>query len=216
MTDDFDYEAHERLRSRVANAMDSVLWTYKQNFKAGSIYGTLDLGLDVVTTLFAGLLTYSLIWEAWSTSTMTALAIGLAVISGFKTAARPQKRSSAHYKAAHSNHALFEKFRNYVLLDLANKETGFVNMRSEFDELAERRVELNEETPDISSFWYRWLSISNWIWGKSVYDEIATSAVAKERLTGAAKLINSESSDHVSESVKDRLTGEARIDPKRK
>lgn len=211
MTDDFDYEAHERLRSRVANSMDSVLWTCKQNFKAGSIYGILDLGLDAVATLFAGLLTYSLIWEAWSTTTMTALAIGVAVISGFKTAARPQKRSAAHYKAANSYHTLLEKYRDYVVLDLADKGTGLENMRSEFEELAERRIELNEETPDVSSFWYRWLSISNKIWRKSVYDEIGTSEEAKERLTGDAKLIDSEPSEQVNESVKDRLTGEAML-----
>ncbi|MFA9518479.1 hypothetical protein ACERIT_14915, partial [Halopenitus sp. H-Gu1] len=154
-------------------------------------------------------------WEAWSTSTMTALAIGVAVISGFKTAARPQKRSSAHYRAANSHHALFEKFRDYVLLDLAKKDASLENMRSEFERLAERRVELNEETPNVSSFWYRWLSISNWIWRKSVYDEITTSEEAKEQLTGVAKLIDSEPPEHVNDSVKDRLTGEAKLEPKK-
>lgn len=213
MTGDFDYEAHERLRSRVANCMDSVLWTYKQNFKAASVYGMLDLGLDAVSTLFAGLLTYSLVWEAWSTSTMTALAIGIAVISGFKTAARPQKRSSNHYKAANTYHTLFEEFRDYVVLDLADKSTGLEKMRTRFEELSERRIELNKETPDVSSFWYRWLSLSNRVWNKSIYDEIGTSEQARKRLTSDAKLIDSETPKQANESGKDRLTGEANLEP---
>jgi len=212
MTEDFDYEAHERLRARVANTMDSVLWTYKQHFKAGSIYGILNIGLDGVATLFAGLLTYSLIWGAWSTSTMIALAIGVALISGFKTAARPQKRSVAHYKAANSYQTLFEKFRNYVILDLANEETGLPKMRSKFEELAERRIELNEETADVSSFWYSWLTLSNWVWRKSIYDEVGTSEEATEQLTGGAKLSDSCSSETVTESKKDHLTREAKLE----
>jgi len=38
MTDDFDYEQHERLRGRVANEADSVLWTFKAYYEGADWY----------------------------------------------------------------------------------------------------------------------------------------------------------------------------------
>jgi hypothetical protein len=142
---------------------------------------------------------------------MTILAISIAVISGFKTAARPQKRSTSHFKAATAYHTLFENFRDFVTLDLADKSTGLNRMRERYEEFSDRRIELNEEMPDNSSLWYRWLSISNKIWGKSVYDEIRTSEQAKKQLTGKARFEPTED-DGVGDDVKDRLTVEADLD----
>lgn len=211
--DDLDYEAHERLRTRVANNMDSLLWTFKQHYKAGDIYGIINQGADVASTILAGILTYSLLWDVYSKSLMAGLAIIIAVISGFKTAARPQRLSEAHFRAGAAYHRLFDQFRDFVTLDLANKNYGLENMRNDFEELASERRELNENQDDLSSIWYYWLKLSYWVRRGSPYQEVGTSEEAKRRLTGEAKLSGQDpNEDTVDEEVKNQLTGEAELE----
>ena len=210
--DDFDYEEHERLRSRVANNMDGLLWTFKQHYKAGGVYASINQAADVLSTILAGILTYALIWEAFSTQLMTVLALGIAVISGFKTAARPQKLSETHFRTAAAYHRLFDKFREFTVLDLANKDYGLENMRADFEELASERRELNENQDDIGSIWYYWLKISYWIRGGSPYQEIGTSETAKRELAGEAKLTGKNPGESVDEETKDQLTGESDLE----
>lgn len=210
MSDDFDYKAHERLRTRVANNMDSLLWTFKQHYKAGDIYGSLNQGADILSTVLAGLLTYGLIWNSYPTNWMIVIAIIIAVISGFKTAARPRKLSEGHFRAGAAYHRHFDQFRDFTTLDLANKDYGLERMREDFEELTAERRELNENQDDLSSLWYYWLKFSYKIRGGSPYDEIGTSKKAKARLTGKAKIPGSDS-EGTDEEVKDELTGEAKL-----
>lgn len=210
--EDFDYEAHERLRTRVANKMDSLLWTYKQHYKAGGVYAGINKAADISSTVLAGVLTYALIWEVFSIPVMTVLAVGIAVISGFKTAARPQKQSEDHYRAAAAFQRLFDEFRDFTTLDLADKDYGLENMREDFEELAAERRELNENQEDISSIWYYWLKLSYRIRSGSPYQEIGTSDTAKRKLAGEARLTGKKpGQENVNEETKDQLTGEASI-----
>ena len=211
--DDFDYEEHGRLRTRVANKMDGLLWTYKQHYKAGGVYAGINQLADVLSTVLAGILTYALIWEAFSIQVMTVLAVGIAVISGFRTAARPQKQSKDHYRAAAAYQRLFDEFRDFATLDLADEKYGLKNMREDFEELAAEKRELNENQEDISSIWYYWLKLSYRIRDGSPYQEIGTSDTARRELTGEAKLTGKKpGQDTVDEETKDQLTGEASMD----
>ncbi|MDZ7850339.1 MAG: SLATT domain-containing protein [Halodesulfurarchaeum sp.] len=206
--DNFDYEAHERLRTRVANKMDGLLWTYKQHYKAGGAYAGINQAADITSTVLAGILTYALIWEAFSTQVMAVLAVGIAVISGFRTAARPQKRLENHYRAGAAYQRLFDEFRDFATLDLADKEYGLENMREDFEELATERRELNENQDDLSSTWYYWLKLSYRIRGGSPYQEIETSETAKRKLAGETNLTGKRpGQDTVDEETKNRLTG---------
>lgn len=208
-TKNFDYEAHERLRIRVANNMDALLWTFKQHYKAGVVYAVINQAADITSTILAGLLTYSLIWEAFSIQTMTILAVGIAVISGFRTAARPQKQSENHFRTAVAYQRLFDEFRDFTTLNLANKEYGLENMREDFEELAAERRELNENQENLSSIWYYWLKFSYQIRGGSPYQEIGTSDAAKRNLAGEAKLVGKKPRHNVDQKARDKLTGEA-------
>jgi hypothetical protein len=79
-------------------------------------------------------------------------------------------------------------------------------MEERYHELAERRRNLNEDMPEVTSRWYDNLD-------ESVYDEVGTTERAKERLTGEAKLVNgSVEHDLSEEEVKDRLTGDAELE----
>ncbi|MFB6185516.1 MAG: hypothetical protein ABEI86_01440, partial [Halobacteriaceae archaeon] len=72
---DFDYEAHERLRERVANEADSVLWTFKAYYIGADWYAKWDRRFDWVVFGIAGLLTIALIWDSTPQIILIALAI---------------------------------------------------------------------------------------------------------------------------------------------
>jgi hypothetical protein len=206
MTDDFDYEQHEQLRGRVANEADSVLWTFKAYYEGADWYTKWDRRLDWALFGIAGLLTIALIWDSAPQILLVGLAITTAIMSGYRRMADPSDRADDCYRAAHAYQRLFDDFRDFIQLELANKETVLEEMEERYHELAERRRNLNEDMPEVTSRWYDNLD-------ESVYDEVGTTERAKERLTGEAKLVNgSVEHDLSEEEVKDRLTGDAELE----
>lgn len=205
MTDDFDYEQHERLRGRVANEADSVLWTFKAYYEGADWYTKWDRRLDLALFGIAGLLTVALIWDSAPQILLVGLAITTAIMSGYRRMADPSDRADDCYRAAHAYQRLFDDFRDFIQLELANKETGLEEMHERYHELAERRRNLNEDMPEVTSKWYENLD-------DSIYDQVGTTEKDKERLTGEAKLVNGDVEHDLSEEViKERLTGDAEI-----
>lgn len=204
MTDDFDYEAHERLRERVANEADSVLWTFKAYYVGGDWYSKWDRRSDWAVFGIAGLLTVTLIWDSLPTIIPIALAITTAVISGYQRMANPGDTAENYYRAAHAYQRLFDDFRDFIKLELAKEETGLDEMEERYQELAARRRNLNEDMPEVTDKWYDELD-------DSIYDEVGTHEEAKERLTGEAKLIDKPPARDLDDSVSDRIAGEAKL-----
>ncbi|MFC4359256.1 SLATT domain-containing protein [Halobium salinum] len=193
---DFDYEVHERLRSRVANAADSVLWTFKAFYRAADFYRKVDLASDWIVFGISALLTTALIWGSTPRIWLIGLAILTAVLSGFRRMIKPGKKADEYYRAANAYHRLFDDFRDYIELDLADESTGLETMQERYRELAERRQDLNENQPDVTSRWYQKLD-------DSVYDEIGTTDEAKENLTGDACLSDTETESSTGEDLAD-------------
>lgn len=206
MTEDFDYEEHERLRERVANEADSVLWSFKAYYEGGDWYTEWDRRFDWAVFGVAALLTIALIWDSTPQIILVSLAIITAIISGYRRMADPGDRAENFYRAAHAYQRLFDEFRDFIQLELADKETGLDEMRERYQELANRRRNLNEDMPEVTRKWYDKLD-------ESVYDEVETTEQARERLTGEAKLINGNVEHGLSEEeVKNRLTEEAELE----
>ena len=207
MTDDFDYEQHERLRRRVATEADSVLWTFKAYYEGADYYTKRDRWIDLGIFAIASLLTVALIWDSVPQILLVSLAIMTAVMSGYRRMSDPGDRADECYRAAHAYQRLFDDFRDFIQLELACKETGLNEMHERYYELAERRRNLNEETPEVTSKWYENLD-------DSVYDEVETTEEDKERLTGEAKVIDGSLEHDLSEEdIKERLTDDAALKP---
>ena len=204
MAEDFDYEAHERLRERVANEADSVLWTFKAYYVGADWYSKWDRRSDWAVFGIAGLLTITLIWDSLPMIIPIALAITTAVISGYQRMANPGDTAENYYRAAHAYQRLFDDFRDFIKLELAKEETGLDEMEERYRELAARRRNLNEDMPDVTNKWYDELD-------DSIYDEVGTHEEAKERLTGEAKLIDESPNRDLDDSVTDRIAGEAKL-----
>lgn len=207
MTDeDFDYEAHERLRERVANEADSVLWTFKAYYVGADWYSKMDRRLDWFVFGVAGLLTIALIWDSTPQFVLIGLAITTAIVSGYRRMADPGDKAENYYRAAHAYQRLFDDLRDFVKLELAKKDVGLDHMESRYEDLAERRRNLNEDMPEVTSRWYEKLD-------ESIYDEVDTTEKAKERLTGEAQMYPPGPNHSLSdEEVADRLADEAELE----
>ncbi|WP_018258678.1 SLATT domain-containing protein [Halomicrobium katesii] len=207
MTDeDFDYEAHERLRERVANEADSVLWTFKAYYVGADWYSKVDRLLDWFVFGVAGLLTIALIWDSTPQFILIGLAITTAIISGYRRMADPGDKAENYYRAAHAYQRLFDDLRDFIKLELAKKDISLDQMESRYEDLAERRRNLNEDMPEVTSRWYEKLD-------ESIYDEVDTTEKAKERLTGEAQVYPPGPSHCLSDDeVADRLADEAELE----
>jgi hypothetical protein len=204
--DDFDYEAHERLRDRVANEVDSVLWTYKAYYEGADWYAKWDRIFDWSVFGIAALLTIGLIWEETPQIILISLAIITAVVSGYRRMANPGETAENYYRAANAYQRLFDDFRDFIKLELADEEVGLEQMEERYKELARSRRNLNEDMPDFDSKWYEKLDED------SIYEEVETDQESKERLTGEAKLIDDELDRDLTDSQKDKLTGSTKLE----
>jgi hypothetical protein len=202
--DDFDYEAHERLRERVANEADSVLWTFKSYYFGADWYSKWERRSDWAVFGIAGLLTVALIWNSTPQIILITLAITTAILSGYQRMANPGDTAENYYRAAHAYQRLFDDFRDFIKLELAQQEVGLEAMEERYRELAARRRNLNEDMPEVTSKWYDELD-------DSIYDEVGTHEEAKESLTGEAKLVEDSPERDLDESTKDCLTGSAKL-----
>lgn len=207
--DDFDYEAHERLRERVANEADSVLWTFKAYYIGADWYSKWERRSDWAVFGIAGLLTVALIWNSTPQIILITLAITTAILSGYQRMANPGDTAENYYRAAHAYQRLFDDFRDFIKLELAQKEAGLEDMEERYRELAARRRNLNEDMPEVTSKWYDELD-------DSIYNEVGTHEEAKKRLTGEAKLVRESLDRDLGESAKERLTGDAKLNKNEK
>lgn len=164
-----------RLDDRVANSMDSILYTYKMHFAAADYYRKWGRCLDFLTAAFAALLTTALIWSYLPAPLPVGLAIVTASISGAKTAWKPQSQADAHYRAGEAYHKLFDEFRDFTKLDLPTRG-DYASLESQYRELNERRRELNEDMPQLESKWYNKLDEEN------IYSEVETTPESRRKL----------------------------------
>lgn len=205
MSEEFDYKTHERLRGRAANQADSVLWTYKAYYEGADHYSKRNRRLDWLVFGISALLTTALIWGRAPQLLLIGLAIVSSVIVGYRRMADPGDRADDFYRAGDAYHRLFDEFRDYIQLELADDSNDLDELRSRYRELASRRRNLNEDMPDVTSKWYDRLD-------ESVYDEVATTEEAKKRLAGEAELNASEVPNGVStEEVKNLIAGDAKL-----
>lgn len=186
MVEDQDFESHEKLRDRVSNEMDSVLWTYKEHFKASTCLSRLDKGINILITIFGGAITASLIGNYLSFHGLLILSVSIIVLSGVKSAINLPKIAQKHFQFGKEYHELFKDYKNYVDLKLAKEEYELSEMEKEYKKLHRRQKELNRISPHISGIWHKLLD-------KSIYEEVETCQRAKNCLTGHAKLKNQDS-----------------------
>lgn len=147
-------ERRERIQKRCADLVSSAWWSYNQHFKAANFNKFLGYGLSTLVAVLGGVLSYGLIWDGIPDWVMIALAVSVSVFSGIQLVISPSDKRERLADSAHEYQELFDSGVNFLELELPRDDRTTDEVYSDYQELCKRRRKLNEETPDVSSFWY--------------------------------------------------------------
>lgn len=193
MTDDGESTVRDRIRKSAVIKADSACNTYNQHFLAANFYRWLNRFLDTVLFIASLLLVMQVVWEAWPRWTTIVLPLGIAVITGYRRAAKPDQRSARFRESAKKHHALFDDFRDFLMITLPSDSVDDAEIREQFEELSGRRKELNLDSPDASSLWYYWIK---YVRGEEkLQEQIDTTPEMREVIVGRSTETSQEQLD---------------------
>ena len=182
MTDDSDSTVRDRIRKSAVIKADSACNTYNQHFLAANFYRWLNRFLDTVLFMASLLLVTQVVWEVWPRWTTIVLPLGIAVITGYRRAAKPDQRSARFRNSAKKHHALFDDFRDFLMISLPSDSVDDAEVKEWFEELSDRRKELNLDSPDASSLWYYWIKYVRR--DEKLREQIDTTPEMREAIVG--------------------------------
>jgi len=157
MTGDEASTVRDRIERSALIKADSLNHTYNQHFLAANFYRWLNRFLDTVLFAASLLLVSQALWTVWPAWTTFATPGLMAIITGYRRAAKPDQRSERFRKSANRHHVLFDEFRDFLVVSLPDSSKSNTEIQDRFDELADQRRELNIDSPDASSIWYYWI-----------------------------------------------------------
>jgi hypothetical protein len=147
-------ERRERIKDRCMDQASSAWWSYNQHFKAANFNKFLGYGFSALVAVLGGILSYGLIWDGVPDWLMIVLAVSVSVASGLELILSPSDKRERLADSAHEYQALFDDVVDFLELELPRNDRSTDDLDEEYEELRQRRRELNDETPDVSSFWY--------------------------------------------------------------
>lgn len=173
-------ELTEELRERALGEQNGLLWTYKQYYLASEFYDYFNLFLELLLVLFGALLTYGVAWNNIPSQVMFFMAVATAGISLYRAIDNPGKKSEKYHNTGDRLRHLFVDFKDYIQLEVdAGADEG--QLRESFEELKQRKNELEEEKPRIRGVWYKYLK---WRKEEEIYEQIETTEREQELLDG--------------------------------
>lgn len=170
-------ERRERIKERTIDQASSAWYTYNQHYKAANFYKFLSVSFSSVTAIIGGVLSYGLIWDAVPHGQMVILAVSVSVISGIQLVVEPGEKRDELQNSAQQYHALFDDLVDFLSLEVPHEGASHSSLKEEYDQFRDRREELNEEMPDVSSIWYRYIK---WTKGSDGMREAFADEVAEE------------------------------------
>lgn len=178
-----DEEIRQELRNRALGTQNSLLWTYKQYYLASEFYDYFSLLLDLLLALFGALLTYGTAWNTIDGRWMFMMAVATAGISLYKAIAKPGKRSEKYHNTGDRLRHLFVDFKDYIQLEV-DAGADEKRLKEKFEELKQRKNELEEEKPRLRGIWYKYLK---WRKEEEIYEQIETTEEEMRLLDGGDK-----------------------------
>lgn len=182
MTDGEASTVRDRIERSALIKADSLNHTYNQHFLAANFYRWLNRFLDTVLFAASLLLVSQVLWTVWPVWTSFAVPGLMAVITGYRRTAKPDRRSERFRESANRHHALFDKFRDFLMVTLQDSSCSDDDVQHWFDELADRRRELNMNSPDANSVWYYWIK---YVRGEEkLQEQISTTPEMRKAIIG--------------------------------
>jgi hypothetical protein len=155
-----DDESRDRLKDRTMDQASSAWYTYNQHYKAANFYKFLSIGLSSVIAIIGGVLSYGLIWDELPNWFMISMAVAVSVISGIQLVVEPGEKRDRLHHSAQQYHALFDDLVDFLSLDLPSESKDIDELQRTYEGFREQRESLNQEMPDVSSLWYRYIKFT--------------------------------------------------------
>lgn len=182
MTDREASTVRDRIEQSSLIKADSLNYTYNQHFLAANVYRWLNRFLDTVLFAASLLLVSQVLWTVWPAWTSFVVPGLMAVITGYRRTAKPDRRSERFRESANHHHALFDEFRDLLMVTLPDASCSDDDVQDRFDELADQRRELNMDSPDASSIWYYWIK---YVRGEEkLQEQISTTTEMRKAIIG--------------------------------
>lgn len=145
----------KKLKRKLIEEIVSNWYTYNQLYKAANFYRYLGTALSILTFAIGGVLSYGLIWDAFPTRYMIVLAVSISVISAIQSVISPSATQRELRDAAAEYKDLCE--RGQLTLQIEFEDSDLSAMHDKVKSLNAERRELNKNSPDVSSLWYRYI-----------------------------------------------------------
>lgn len=153
-------ERRDRLRERSMDQVSSTWYTYNQHYTAANFYKFMNIGLSSMIAIIGGILSYGLIWDGLPNWLMISLAVGVSVISGIQLVVEPGEKQDKLHNSAQQYHALFDDLVDFLSLDVPSENKDLDELQEAYEKYRKQREELNQEMPDVSSLWYKYIKIT--------------------------------------------------------
>ncbi|WP_330630844.1 hypothetical protein [Halocatena halophila] len=182
MTNDEASKVRDRIEQSALIKTDSLNHTYNQHFLAANFYRWLNQFLDTVLFAASLLLVSQVLWTVWPVWISFIVPGLMALITGYRRTAKPDRRSERFRRSAHRHHALFDEFRDFLMVSLPDPSCSDNDVQHWFDELADRRRDLNMDSPDANSVWYYWIK---YVRGEQkLQEQISTTPEMRKAIIG--------------------------------
>ncbi len=148
----------DRLEERAQNKAEDTIFTFNQHFLVANFYRFINRASDTALLILSFLLLSTQIMGYLSTQAPVLIALGLATITAYRRSVKPDKRSQAFRESAREYHTLYDEIDEFLKVQIPSDERySDEEVKSIYDDLIEKRRELNGASPDASQFWYYYL-----------------------------------------------------------
>lgn len=159
--------------------LDSMQYTYNQHFAVANFNRWFGRFIDFTIFTISSIVVVTKIMATLGDLSLILMLLVTAGLSAVHRAAKPGEHESKFRESAREYQDLFKRGRNFILLDLHSDKLTDEEVRARYDEFFEEYLELNRNSPDASSFWYRYMKHAK---GEEQMEEEITTTVAKRKV----------------------------------
>lgn len=162
--------------------LDSMHFTYSQHFAVANFNRWLGRAIDFLIFSISAAVVIAKVVASLSDAALIVLLLLTAGLSAFHRSARPGEQETRFRGSAHAYHDLFNRGRSFLQVDLHDESLSDEEIRERYGEFFEEYLGLNQQMPDASSLWYRYMM---YIKGEDkMAEEVVTTDEKRYALSG--------------------------------
>lgn len=158
----------DSLKQQTIKMEVSLLYTYKQFLFASSVFKFASVFSEILLIGIGTVLTMGASASYFDLPFMIGLSITVSAISLARVFWNPAGKSSKYHQVGRKYQYLFEDVDDFMKIRL-NDDESLKDLIQRYELLKKEKQELNEESPEISTFWYSMMKI---IKGDRILDEV--------------------------------------------